>query len=68
MNPAARWEPPESWIKITAIDAHTEGEPLRIIHQGFPRLPGSTILEKRRYAKEHYDHLTDCVKSRLSML
>ena len=57
MNPTAQWEPPESWIKITAIDAHTEGEPLRIIRQGYPPLPGDTMLEKRRYAKENYDHL-----------
>jgi trans-L-3-hydroxyproline dehydratase len=42
---------------ITTIDAHTEGEPLRIIVDGFPEIPGSTILERRRYLKEHIDHL-----------
>ncbi|MEO8611157.1 MAG: proline racemase family protein [Chloroflexota bacterium] len=51
------WKPPEHWPRITTIDAHTAGEPLRIITGGFPDLPGSTILEKRHYAKQHYDHL-----------
>ena len=51
------WTPPDDWLKITTIDAHTGGEPLRIITSGFPDLPGSTILEKRQYARTHYDHL-----------
>jgi len=51
------WTPPSHWIKITTIDAHTEGEPLRIITGGFPALPGKTILEKRQYVKQEYDHL-----------
>ncbi len=51
------WQPPEEWVKITTIDAHTAGEPLRIITSGFPDLPGETILAKRRYAREHFDHL-----------
>lgn len=51
------WQPPAHWQQITTIDAHTAGEPLRIITGGFPDLPGSTILEKRQYAKQHYDHL-----------
>ena len=51
------WTPPEHWFKITTIDAHTEGEPFRIITGGFPELPGETILARRRYAKENLDHL-----------
>jgi proline racemase len=51
------WQPPEHWQKITSIDAHTAGEPLRIIASGFPDLPGDTILAKRQYARKHYDHL-----------
>ena len=42
---------------ITCIDAHTGGEPLRIITSGFPPIPGRTILEKRKYVNEHYDGL-----------
>lgn len=44
-------------IKITTIDAHTEGEPLRVITGGFPDPPGDTMLEKRRFAREHHDDL-----------
>lgn len=51
------WTPPADWLKITTVDAHTEGEPFRVITGGFPDLPGATILEKRRYAKEKLDHL-----------
>src|SRR3990172_9291635 len=51
------WRPPDHWRRITTLDAHTAGEPLRIITGGFPDLPGRTILEKRQYAREHYDHL-----------
>lgn len=51
------WQTPAGWHKITAIDAHTAGEPLRIFVDGYPELPGKTILEKRRYATENYDYL-----------
>jgi proline racemase len=53
----AAWSPPESYARITTLDAHTEGEPLRIIVDGFPEIPGSTILERRRYLKDYLDHL-----------
>jgi len=51
------WEPPQGWLRITSIDAHTAGEPFRVITSGFPELHGDTILSRRRYAKEHLDHL-----------
>jgi trans-L-3-hydroxyproline dehydratase len=51
------WNPPESWLRITSIDAHTAGEPFRVITSGFPELQGDTILARRRYAREHLDHL-----------
>ncbi|UCD64033.1 MAG: proline racemase family protein [Candidatus Zixiibacteriota bacterium] len=43
--------------RIVTIDAHTEGEPLRVILGGLPEIPGDTILQRRRYAQEHLDHL-----------
>jgi len=52
-----KWQPPDDWIRITSVDAHTAGEPLRIITGGLPEIPGATMLEKRRYAREHLDHL-----------
>jgi trans-L-3-hydroxyproline dehydratase len=51
------WTPPEDWLRITTIDAHTAGEPFRVITGGYPELPGDTILARRRYAREHLDHL-----------
>ncbi|MCC9623832.1 proline racemase family protein [Thalassospira sp. MA62] len=42
---------------IEVIDMHTGGEPLRIITAGYPPIPGDDILAKRRYAKQHLDHL-----------
>lgn len=42
---------------ISTIDAHTEGEPLRIITNGYPEIKGNTILEKRQYLTDHLDHL-----------
>ncbi|HET9907827.1 MAG TPA: proline racemase family protein [Anaerolineales bacterium] len=54
---ALNYHPPASWLKITTIDAHTGGEPFRVIIDGFPELKGDTILERRRHAKENYDHL-----------
>jgi trans-L-3-hydroxyproline dehydratase len=51
------WQPPAHWTKITTIDAHTAGEPFRIVSGGLPELPGETILARRRYMKENLDHL-----------
>ncbi len=51
------WEPPADWMRITTIDAHAAGEPLRVVTGGFPPIPGETILARRRYVREHLDHL-----------
>jgi proline racemase len=57
MEKMKHWSLPDNWLKITTIDAHTEGEPLRVITGGFPDLPGDTILARRAYLKENMDHL-----------
>ena len=36
---------------------HTGGEPLRIPVSGLPEINGNSVLEKRRYFMEQYDHL-----------
>jgi proline racemase len=36
---------------------HTGGEPVRIITGGLPEIPGITVLERRRYFREHLDHI-----------
>lgn len=48
---------PDNYFCIETIDMHTGGEPLRVILGGFPDLPGDSVLAKRRYCKENYDHL-----------
>lgn len=52
-----RWRPPENWLRIRTIDAHTGGEPFRIIVGGMPEVKGDTVLERRRYARAHLDHI-----------
>jgi len=51
------WQAPEDWFEIQTIDAHTGGEPLRIIISGFPKLKGATLLEKRASAKNDFDQI-----------
>lgn len=41
----------------TTVDTHAAGEPLRIVTAGVPRIPGSTILEKRAWAVGNLDHV-----------
>lgn len=41
--------------QFITLDAHTEGEPLRIIMSGYPEIIGETILEMRQYVTEHLD-------------
>ena len=50
-----RW--PADWKRYTTIDAHAAGEPLRVILGGLDPIPGKTIVEKRRYAREQLDAL-----------
>ncbi len=42
---------------ITTTEMHTGGEPVRIVETGYPPIPGATILDKRRYVRDHLDHL-----------
>lgn len=43
--------------KIKTIDMHTGGEPLRVIIDGYPKIKGETILQKRNYVKDNLDYL-----------
>ena len=51
------WVPPAEWRRITTLESHAAGEPLRIVTGGVDPIPGATILEKRRYAREHLEGL-----------
>jgi proline racemase len=44
-------------LTISTVEMHTAGEPTRIVVVGWPHLEGATLLEKRREAKERWDHL-----------
>ncbi len=44
-------------ITIRTIESHTAGEPLRLIVDGFPRVEGATMLERREWVRENHDHL-----------
>ena len=57
MKQLSNWRAPEHWTRVTTIDMHTGGEPLRVIVDGLPPIEGRNVLEKRRYFREHYDHL-----------
>lgn len=38
---------------INAIDAHTAGEPVRVITSGIPNIPGDTMLDKMNWFEEN---------------
>ena len=42
---------------VATVDYHTGGEPFRIVTGGVEPLQGRTILEQRRFAREHLDHV-----------
>lgn len=51
---------PEGGQVLEVIDAHTGGEPLRIVTSELP-LQGETILDRRRYMQEHLDWVRTCL-------
>lgn len=57
-----KYDPPGKFLRIGTIDMHTGGEPLRILLEGLPEIKGNTILEKRRYFRDHLDYIrTGCM-------
>jgi trans-L-3-hydroxyproline dehydratase len=54
---SARWSPPAEWRRLRVVDAHTAGEPLRVILDGFPRLDGATVPARRADARTRHDAL-----------
>ncbi len=44
-------------MTITVTDYHTGGEPFRIVTGGVAPLAGETVLERRRHAARHLDHV-----------
>jgi proline racemase len=42
---------------VTVVDAHTEGQPMRIVTSGFPTIRGRTISEKYGYVEKNLEDL-----------
>jgi proline racemase len=42
---------------LNTVEVHTGGEPFRIVTNGFPRLPGKSINERRSWVQENADEL-----------
>ena len=42
---------------VTTVDAHTAGEPTRIVTGGIPHIPGKTMAEKKKWTQIHLDDL-----------
>ena len=42
---------------ITAVEAHAEGEPGRVITGGMPHIPGASVFEKMQWMQAHNDDL-----------
>ena len=40
---------------LEVIDCHAAGEPARVVVGGLPPIPGSTMMEKRDYMRDHMD-------------
>ena len=52
------FDPPADWRRVCTVDAHTAGEPLRVILEGFPELEGDSILAVEAPGAASIGHLT----------
>ncbi|HLE95104.1 MAG TPA: proline racemase family protein, partial [Acidimicrobiia bacterium] len=57
LDTALDWQPPEHWQRVIVVDSHAGGEPFRVVISGVPEPEGDTVLERRRFAESHLDHL-----------
>jgi 4-hydroxyproline epimerase len=53
--------PPD--VSVSIVDSHTEGEPTRVILDGWPVLEGSTMAERQRDVARRFDHLRRAIVS-----
>ena len=51
------FNPPPEWMEIHTIEAHTGGEPLRVILSGYPSIDASAILKLRKELLLKHDYL-----------
>lgn len=53
--------PDEAPLAIQVVDSHTEGEPTRVVIDGWPQPRGETMAERRGWMCAHQDHLRRAV-------
>jgi 4-hydroxyproline epimerase len=46
---------------IEVVDSHTEGEPTRVVIDGWPPCRGDSMQARRQFLEAHYDHLRRAV-------
>ena len=51
----------ETPLEIRVVDSHTEGEPTRVVVDGWPMPAGKTMEERRDDLRERFDHLRRAV-------
>jgi 4-hydroxyproline epimerase len=47
--------------RVEVVDSHTEGEPTRVVVDGWPPPPGRTMAERRAFLAAHQDRLRQAV-------
>lgn len=52
---------PEAPVEIKIVDSHTEGEPTRVVVDGWPAPRGATMEERRDDVRNNWDHLRRAV-------
>jgi 4-hydroxyproline epimerase len=53
--------PLETPKRVRVVDSHTEGEPTRVVIEGWPQPSGDTMAARRDYMRAHQDHLRRAV-------
>jgi 4-hydroxyproline epimerase len=53
----------DAGVSVSIIDSHTEGEPTRVILDGWPALEGTTMAERQRDVAQRFDHLRRAIVS-----
>jgi proline racemase len=48
-------------VSIDVVDSHTEGEPTRVVVEGWPQPAGATMAERRAFLLRHQDRLRQAV-------
>jgi 4-hydroxyproline epimerase len=53
---------PDAWPdRVEVVDSHTEGEPTRVVIDGWPQPEGRTMAERRAFLLAHQDRLRQAV-------